>query len=293
MNPDTTPDGDSVESVIARVADKVHDRRKRGERPDVEQYVAQFPRHESAIRDVFAMVQALDAPAAEATPPETPAPVPGSRFGGYELLGEIAHGGMGVVYRARQLSPSRLVALKMILAGELASPADVQRFRTEAEAAANLEHQNIVPIYEVGEHQGRHFFSMKLIQGGPLRPGPAPSRPEQRRAAALMAQVARAVHHAHQRGILHRDLKPANVLLDAEGQPHVTDFGLAKRLEGGTGQTQSGAIVGTPSYMAPEQAAAKKGLTTVADVYPRRPCDLVRGFGVIQRSGPPALFHEA
>jgi hypothetical protein len=267
VNPDTTPDGDSQESVIARVAEEVHDRQKRGERPDVEEYVAQFPDHESAIRDVFAMVQALDAPAVDLTPPETPAPAAGSRFGGYDLLGEISHGGMGVVYRARQLSPSRDVALKMILAGALASSAEVQRFRTEAEAVASLEHPNIVPIYEVGEHQGRHFFSMKLIQGGPLLPGPATSQAEQRRAAALVAQVARAVHFAHQRGILHRDLKPANVLLDAEGQPHVTDFGLAKRLEGGAPQTVSGAIVGTPGYMAPEQAAAKKGLTIAADVY--------------------------
>jgi WD40 repeat protein len=267
MNPDTTANGDSQESVVGHVAGELHDRLKRGERPDVEEYVAQFPGHESAIRDVFAMVPALDAPVLEATPPETPAPAPGGRFGGYELLGEIAHGGMGVVYRARQLSPSREVALKMILAAALASTTDVQRFKTEAEAAASLEHPNIVPIYDVGEHQGQHFFSMKLVQGGPLRPGPAVSRAEQRRAAALVAQVARAVHYAHQRGILHRNLKPANVLLNADDQPHVTDFGLARRPDAYRGLPDCGAIVGMPNYMAPEQVAAKRGLTTAADVY--------------------------
>src|SRR5262249_12880461 len=155
----------------------------------------------------------------------------------------------------------------MILAGQLASPTDVQRFRTEAEAAANLDHPNIVPIYEVGEHEGQHYFSMKLIEGGNLASQVERFTGDPRAVAKLVAQVARAVHHAHQRGILHRDLKPGNVLLDQVGQPHVTDFGLAKKIEGDSKLTHSGAIVGTPSYMAPEQAAGKKGLTTAADVY--------------------------
>src|SRR5215831_16225979 len=223
---------------------------------------------------------AITPPADEAPPGEcalkaaAPAALPRKvrYFGDYELLEEIARGGMGVVYRARQLSLNRHVALKMIAAGQLATPAAVQRFHTEAEAAARLDHPHIVPIYEIGEYEGQHYFSMKLIEGGTLADlslkseVQSPKSPET--AARLVGTIARAVHYAHQRGILHRDLKPTNILLDAQGEPHVTDFGLAKLVEDDSCLTLSAAMLGTPAYMAPEQAAGgAKQLTTAADIY--------------------------
>jgi serine/threonine protein kinase len=189
------------------------------------------------------------------------------RVGGYELLEELGRGGMGVVYKARQIGLNRLVALKMIRAGQLAAVAEVQRFRAEAEAVAQLDHPHIVPVHEVGEQHGLPYFSMELVEGTSLSEHLPRLAGERRAAVRLLATVARAIYHAHQRGIIHRDLKPANILVDANGEPHVTDFGLARRVEGGSGLTQTGAIVGTPSYMPPEQADGKKGLTTAVDVY--------------------------
>jgi serine/threonine protein kinase len=206
---------------------------------------------------------------------------------GYEILGVLGRGGMGVVYKARQAGLNRLVALKMILVGSHAGPDDLARFRIEAEAVAALQHPNIVQIYEVGEEGGLPYFSLELVEGGSLADringNPWPTRS----ATALVAALARAMHYAHSRGIIHRDLKPANILLVSGGvvsgewsedtthhaprtthQPKITDFGLARRVEDGSGLTQSGAIVGTPSYMAPEQAGGRSGLvTTAADVY--------------------------
>ncbi len=186
----------------------------------------------------------------------------------YELLDELGRGGMGVVYRARQISLDRIVAVKMILRGQLASPADRARFRAEAEAAAKLDHPNIVPVYEVGELDGQPYFSMKFVAGTTLARRLADGPLEPREAAALLVPVAKAIHFAHRHALLHRDLKPSNILIDDEGQPHVTDFGLAKRITDQHGPTLTGAIVGTPSYMSPEQADAHRGeIGPPSDVY--------------------------
>ncbi len=189
-------------------------------------------------------------------------------FGDYELQSVLGEGGMGIVYKARQLSLNRPVALKMIKSSRFAGAEEVRRFQNESEAVAQLDHPNIVPIFEVGQFEDQHYFSMKLIAGESLDKRPRDYLAKPRQAADLVALIALAVHHAHQRGILHRDLKPANILIDSEGEPHVTDFGLAKRVEGDSEPTQSGAILGTPAYMAPEQASGKRGsVTTATDVY--------------------------
>jgi tRNA A-37 threonylcarbamoyl transferase component Bud32 len=256
---------------------EAHYRRLRGELPHPQDYAGRFPRLAAWLEE------ALAPPRADG---ETPTPSPGqtvrvatataagTRLGGYELVEVLGRGGMGVVWKARQTKANRLVALKLILAGELAGEADVRRFRAEAEIAAGLDHPNLVPLYEVGEDHGRHFFSMKLIGGGHLGQHLAHFRDRPREAASLLLAVARAVQHAHQHGLLHRDLKPGNILLEwpAGGGtppvPHVTDFGLARRLEAPAGLTQSGAVVGTPEYMAPEQARGDKAALTIAtDVY--------------------------
>src|SRR6058998_1136332 len=189
-------------------------------------------------------------------------------FGDYELLEQIGRGGQGVVFRAHQKSLNRTVALKVISLGQWASEAHVKRFRREAEAAARLEHPCIVPIYEVGERDGSCYFSMKFVEGGQLdeviRRDPMPPR----RAAELIAKVARTVHYAHEHGILHRDIKPGNILLDKNGEPHLTDFGLARLVESESTVTRTLEVLGTPSYMAPEQAVGNKAhLTSATDVY--------------------------
>jgi WD40 repeat protein/tRNA A-37 threonylcarbamoyl transferase component Bud32 len=207
----------------------------------------------------------IDGPAAPGGKTGLSAP---AAFDDYEVLEELGRGGMAVVYKARQRSLDRLVALKMFRALELGSTAEVERFRKEAALVARLEHPCLVPLHEVGEQGGRPYFTMRLMEGGSLAEKVTPFQTDPAAAARILAAVARAVHHVHQRGVLHRDLKPSNILLDAAGQPHVTDFGLAKVLEADTGLTQSGALVGTPSYMAPEQAGGGgEVVTTATDVY--------------------------
>ena len=190
-------------------------------------------------------------------------------FGDYELLEVIGRGGQGVVYRARQKSLNRTVALKVIGLGHWATDAHLKRFRREAEAAASLDHPGIVPIYEVGERDGSCYFSMKLVEGGQLdevaKREPMPIR---QAAAELIAKVARTVHYAHEHNILHRDIKPGNILLDGEGEPHLTDFGLARLVETESTVTRTMEVLGTPSYMAPEQAVGNNAAVSRAtDVY--------------------------
>jgi regulator of sirC expression with transglutaminase-like and TPR domain len=199
--------------------------------------------------------------------PEPPGAPPGVDVPGYEILGELGRGGMGVVYKARQTAANRLVALKMILAGAHAGADDLARFRTEAQAIARLQHPHVVQIHEVGEHDGLPFFSLEFCPRGSLskKLGGTPLPP--REAAALVEKLAHGMHAAHQKGVIHRDLKPANVLLGEDGTPKITDFGLAKKLDE-AGQTASGAIMGTPSYMAPEQAGGKsREIGSATDVY--------------------------
>ena len=193
----------------------------------------------------------------------------GADFGAFELLEEIATGGMGVVFKARHKQLGRIVALKTIRPAAFRPGTDaIQRFRIEAEAVARLDHPHIVPIYEMGEYGGCPYISLKLIGGGDLERHIPRLKNDPRASARLMRDVARAVHYAHLRGILHRDLKPSNILLDDRGLPHVTDFGLAKCVEEDSGLTQTGLILGTPSYMAPEQVEGHRGeVTTAADIY--------------------------
>lgn len=197
----------------------------------------------------------------------SPSDLSSKSFGDYEILEEIARGGMGVVYRARQKSLNRTVALKMILSGKFASEDNIERFHVEAQAVAQLDHESIIPIYEIDQHEGRHFFSMKLIEGGHLDDRLCELREDIPKGVEILAKVCHAVHHAHQRGILHRDLKPQNILIDQEGDPFVTDFGLARRTEDQRQLTQTGAVLGTPNFMAPEQASGTADITTAADIY--------------------------
>ena len=279
------------DEVLATLLDDLVGQARAGQAASIEEVIAKHPGLERELRELWATVQIAEDFgsfadlfdentsdwSADAEPSGSAGVLPRD-CGDYELLTELGRGGMGVVYKARQKSLDRIVALKMVLRGDLASSLDLARFRAEAEAAAQLHHPHIVPLYEVGEIEGRPYFSMKLIEGTTLAKrladGPLPSR----EAAELLAPICRAIADAHRRGVLHRDLKPSNILIDAEGRTYVTDFGLAKRLKteassadgpaGPHSLTQSGAILGTPGYMAPEQAAGRRGeVSPASDIY--------------------------
>lgn len=290
--PDNSPDHDQR---LADLLSELSRQQRHNEPVQFEAIVAQNPDLADELRQLWAAAQMADALARPSeTLPQSPALSaikPQQQFGDYQLIRELGRGGMGVVYEARQQSLNRIVALKLVLHGELASAADRARFRAEAEAAARLIHPNIVQVHEVGDVAGQPYFAMQFVPGQTLsrRLDDGPLAP--RDAARLMAGVARAVDHAHQNGVLHRDLKPANILLrlpdsgsraekPGEGKSHrsaihnpqtevpmITDFGLAKLADAGSSLTATGAIVGTPSYMAPEQGRAEKQLTPAADVY--------------------------
>jgi tetratricopeptide (TPR) repeat protein len=259
--------GDTPEparSVLLRelIALDIIYRQRAGEVPRADEYQGRYPSVALPVASLFAehdTAQLEPLPEAAADLPVVP---------GYEILGVLGRGGMGIVYQARHCRLQRMVALKMILAGGHAGPQELARFRTEAEAVARLQHPNFVQIYEVGEQHGLPYCALEFVDGGSLARKLAGTPLPPRQAAQLVATLGEAMHALHQRGIVHRDLKPDNVLLTAGGTPKVTDFGLAKKLDAGAGHTASGVIVGTPSYMAPEQARGRgKEVGPAADVY--------------------------
>jgi serine/threonine protein kinase len=244
-------------------------RRQAGEQFEVDEYQRRFP-HLPAE----GLEAALTAPTVTYPPGETRTggygtSLPPTMPAGFDYMAKLGHGGQADVYKVRETGQTglkRVVALKMLKLG-LGGPRQVERFRFEAEAVARLDHANIVPVYTFDEHAGRPFFTMKLMEGGSMEGRMAALRNAPRDAARLVARIARAVHHAHQRGVIHRDLKPGNILLDAKEEPHIADFGLAKSADATSSFNLSGEFVGTVSYMAPEQARSERGLTTAIDVY--------------------------
>lgn len=276
----TEPAANSIEEPreqeLANLVTQLADRMQSGEQLILEQECDRFPEFAADLRDLWGMLVVTRAAGEETgsiarranDSVDTPVLKLPFQLGDYLLQTEIGRGGMGVVYHAIRGSDGKAVAIKMLLKGDYATAADQQRFISEAKAAAKLNHPHIIPIYEIGEHEGRSFFCMKLIEGQPLSSrlanGPMPAR----RTAQVMAQISDAVHYAHQNGVLHRDLKPSNVMLDDEGVAYIADFGLAKQFHERSSLTRSGAILGTPSYMAPEQAAGNRGEVSVtSDVY--------------------------
>jgi len=263
---------EQLAEILTEVKDAAPDKR-----PSLSELTSAHPHLADELRALWGTAMLVDAVAnaSQSDPESTVAhgghaleTQPPRILGDFELLEEIGRGGMGIVYRAKQRSLYREVAVKLILQGAQASPTDRARFQAEIAAAARLEHPHIVPIYEVGDADGWQYFGMQLIQGETLAKRIVDGPLSEEMAVQLAISIARAIQYAHDRGVVHRDLKPANILLDQEGVPHVTDFGLAKHLTTGTTLTQTGAILGTPTYMAPEQSASSRGkLGPLADVY--------------------------
>jgi hypothetical protein len=260
---------------LARLLSDVTDAAGRGELINLEQACVEHPDLAAELRELWGAARVTNA--AAAAQDETGQTHSSSQWesmklptkvGDYELIEELGRGGMGVVFRARQISLNREVAVKMILRGRLASESDLQRFLAEASATARLEHPNIVPVYEVGDVDGRPFFSMQLVEGETLSQRVADSPLPQRQSAEIVATIARAIDFAHQRGVLHRDVKPSNILISPDGTPMITDFGLAKRVDVEADLTRSGMLVGTPAYMSPEQAGGRGNLVGPgSDIY--------------------------
>lgn len=277
--PIAPPDSDANDEALAALLANLSERARAGESIDIHAEARRHPQFGEELVELWGAVMLADAIGSHVSLLDATSDSPSARragesihlpcqWGDYELLAELGRGGMGVVYHARQGRLNRDVAVKMILGGQLASFTDKQRFQGEAEAAARLHHPNIVPVYEVGEHDGRSFFTMKYIAGETLQDRIARGPLAPREAARILADVAQAIQFAHEKGVLHRDLKPSNIIIDGEGRPHVTDFGLAKQIDQTLGLTRTGAVLGTPAYMPPEQAAGSRGQIGVAsDVY--------------------------
>lgn len=288
------PTSEADDQFLASLLEELIEQARGGTPPDLQTLIAQHPEFAQELRELWttAMIAEdfatlpgerdeidISAPTIIGERPMSidPLGIP-DRVGDYKPLEEIGRGGMGIVYRAHQISLDRTVALKMILNGQLASPVDVARFRAEAESAARLHHPHIVPVYEVGEFRGQPYFSMQAIEGTTLARQLAEGALPPREAAQLLIPVCEAIADAHRHGVLHRDLKPSNILIDKADRPYVSDFGLAKRVttspadddspHRGANLTLSGAILGTPGYMAPEQAAGRHGaIGPATDIY--------------------------
>jgi len=279
----SSPSPERHDEHLAALLAKLSDKAARGETVDIHAVAREHPELGDELIELWGAVMLADAIGSDAsqrleatsdrddsrafgmTPARLSLPC---RWGDYELLAELGRGGMGVVYHARQESLGRDVAVKMIIEGKLASTTDQQRFQSEAAAAAKLDHPCIVPVYEVGEYDGRPYFTMKYIAGETLQDRIARGPLSPRLAARILADVAEAIAFAHGHGVLHRDLKPSNIILDGDDRPHVTDFGLAKQIDQTHSLTRTGSVLGTPAYMPPEQAAGNRGQVGVqSDIY--------------------------